>query len=110
MFEMHKNNVYLIRGDTGIMNFTPCFCDSGEPGDSYQAILSVKKSICDKSYILQKQATDNLFIFEHEDTENIAPGKYIYDIEVHAEDQVDTMGPFLFVVLADVTRGELSNE
>nr|DAH57654.1 MAG TPA: hypothetical protein [Caudoviricetes sp.] len=29
MFEMHRNNIYLIRGDTGIVNFAPCFCDSG---------------------------------------------------------------------------------
>ncbi len=105
MFELHKNNIYLTRGDTGIVDFAPCFCDSGEPGDSYRAILSVKKNINDKDYVLQKETTDNLFIFEHADTKDIAPGKYIYDIEVHAEDQVDTMGPFKFVILADVTRG-----
>ena len=105
MFELHRNNIYLCRGDTGIVNFAPCFCDSGEPGDSYRVILSVKKNINDKTYVLQKETKNNLFIFDHEDTENITPGKYIYDIEVHAEDQVDTMGPFKFVVLADVTRG-----
>ncbi|WP_337465746.1 hypothetical protein [Megasphaera sp.] len=105
MFEMHRNNIYLIRGDTGIVNFVPCFCDSGEPGDTYKAILSIKKSIGDKDYILQKQASDNLFIFEPADTENVVPGKYVYDIEVHAEDQVDTIGPYKFTVLADVTRG-----
>lgn len=110
MFEVHRNSIYCTRGDTGIFNFSLCECGSPEDTDVYPvtAVLSVKKKASDKTYILQKNADDDgLFIFESHDTENIRPGKYIYDIELRSRDQVATLGPYRFTVLADITRKEV---
>ncbi len=110
MFELHRNNIYLCRGDTGIFNFSLGECGSPEDMDVYPvtAVLSVKKKASDKTYLLQKTVDDGgLFIFESQDTENIPPGKYIYDIELRSRDQVATMGPYRFTVLPDVTRKDV---
>lgn len=108
MFELHRSNIYLCRGDTGVLDFSLCNCGA-EDADVYPvtAVLSVKKKASDKEYILQKTlGNDGLFAFLAEDTENIPPGKYIYDIEIRSRDQVATMGPYRFTVLADITRSE----
>lgn len=113
MFELHRNNIYLCRGDTGILDFSLCDCGAEDTDvDVYPvtAVLSVKKKASDKEYILQKpMGNDGLFTFfaeDTEDTENIPPGKYIYDIELRSRDQVATMGPYRFTVLADITHSE----
>lgn len=110
MFRIYDYDIFMTRGDTGIFNFSLCECGSPEDTDVYPvtAVLSVKKKASDKTYLLQKNVDDDgLFIFESHDTENIPPGKYIYDIELRSRDQVATMGPYRFTVLPDVTRKDV---
>lgn len=52
MFELHRNNIYLCRGDTGILDFSLCDCGAEDTDvDVYPvtAVLSVKKKQATKS-------------------------------------------------------------
>jgi hypothetical protein len=107
MFQVTKNSVRMIRGDTGTMtmNLTDENGNAIEP-TAYTAIFSLKKSIDDVPYIMQKGFIDGAISFTHEDTNNLPTGSYIYDIQVElAQDgSIHTIGPNPFVILADVTR------
>lgn len=103
MFEIHGNNIYHIRGDTGTLMFEPIWCGEEAP-DAYTATLSVKRNLDDEAYVLQKHSDNGVFEFVPADTKDLDPGIYVYDIEVQAADQVSTIGPYKYVLLADVTR------
>jgi hypothetical protein len=107
MFQITKNSVRMIRGDTGNINLT-LQDDAGNVllPEAYTAIFSLKKSIDDVPYIMQKQFDSGLIRFTHEDTNQLPTGSYIYDIQVElAQDgSIHTIGPNPFVILADVTR------
>lgn len=109
MFTVRKGEIYHIRGDTGTLVFQPSF-ETGKAVSDYTAILSIKKNISDSDYILQKTCKDGQFNFAAEDTEALEAGDYIYDIEVHVGKTVQTIGPYKYHLLADVTRGVIANE
>lgn len=44
------------------------------------------------------------FNFRPEDTDGLAAGTYVYDIEVHTGDDVQTIGPYKYYLMPDVTR------
>jgi hypothetical protein len=107
MFQITKNSVRMIRGDTGIVELA-LQDDAGnviEP-TAYTAIFSLKKSIDDVPYIMQKQFADGKISFTHADTNLLPTGSYIYDVQVEIlqDGSIHTIGPNPFVILADVTR------
>lgn len=102
MFEVHGNNIYHIRGDTGTLTFEPVWND--EVPNTYTATLSVKRSIGDTEYVLQKISDNGIFEFLHDDTKDLEAGTYVYDIEVRVDEQVATIGPYKYMLIADVTR------
>lgn len=110
MFTVENGKITVTRGDTGIISLDLTLPD-GTPyefleGDSLT--LSVKKNVRDTDYILQKTSSRPAIIFDHEDTDDIDPGNYIYDIEFrHGLGQVSTIGPDKFIVKYDVTRGDV---
>lgn len=107
MFQIIKNSVRMIRGDTGnmAMNLTDENGNVIEP-TAYTAIFSLKKTIDDVPYIMQKNFANGSISFTHADTNDLPAGSYIYDIQVElAQDSsIHTIGPNPFVILPDITR------
>lgn len=103
------NNVKHMRGDTGIIKVELYGADGSpfEFRDGDSATLTIKKKISDEKPVLQKTTTDGLFVFQHEDTQDMKYGNYWYDIQVTlAEGQVLTVvGPAQYQILPDVTGG-----
>lgn len=93
----------LTRGDTGIIRLEAT--KDGTTITDYTATLSVKKHISDTDYALQIKCDNGKFQFDHEDTEKLAPGKYVMDIEFKTDGMVSTLGVWDMYVEKDVTRG-----
>ena len=97
MIKFNNNNISIVRGDTGEMQI-----NFSEEID--RAVFSVKKNINDEEYVFQKEIIDGVLSFQHEDTNNLVPGKYVCDIQVTYGDVIDTPLIGAFIVIADVTR------
>lgn len=107
MFQVTKNNVKMVRGDTGRIELSLTLDDGTvvEP-DAYSAVFSLKKNIDDVAVIIKKAFVDGEISFDHNDTNNLPYGTYVYDVQVELieDNSVHTIGYHSFVVLADVTR------
>lgn len=103
MFSVRRGDIYHIRGDTGVLLFQPTD-ETGKAVTDFTATLSVKKDINVDEYLLQKTCVDGKFDFRPEDTDGLAAGTYVYDIEVHTGDDVQTIGPYKYYLMPDVTR------
>lgn len=107
MFQISKNNIKMVRGDTGRIELALTL-DDGTPieSDAYTAIFSLKKNIDDVATIIKKQFVDGTIDIAHNDTNNLPYGTYYYDVQVELleDDSVHTLGYYSFVILADVTR------
>ena len=108
MFEiLGSNHMRIVQGDTAIFNLNISDYNFVEGDVVY---FTVKKSIKDKEYALQKVVTEfnentAKFKLNKEDT-NIKAGNYIYDIQVSLQDgRVDTIVlPSKFEVIEGVTN------
>ncbi len=100
------NSLSIVRGDSGTLCldlymgrdlFNLTFGDRG--------VLTVKKDVKDEEIILQKEMKDDAsFAFEPEDTKNVKPGRYVYDIQLtFYTGEVVTVCMGKFRVTADVT-------
>jgi hypothetical protein len=99
--KINGSNLYLIRGDSQCVEISLTL-DDGTPylfvnGDEVK--LSVKKTVSDSTYILQKiittfiENTANIQI-EPIDTKSIEYGMYLYDIQIKfATGEVITIVP-----------------
>lgn len=107
MFQVVKNNVKMVRGDTGEMELSLTLEDGTaiDPA-AYTAVFSLKKNIDDVACIMKKQFADGKVSFSHDDTNNLPYGTYVYDVQVQVleDGSIHTIGYHSFVVLADVTR------
>lgn len=107
MFQVVKNNIKMVRGDTGELELALTLDDGTvvEP-EAYSAVFSLKKNIDDVAVILKKAFVDGTIQFSHTDTNNLPYGTYVYDVQVELieDNSVHTIGYHSFVVLADVTR------
>lgn len=97
MIKFVNNNISIVRGDTGILQI-----NFSQEVDS--AVFSVKKNIEDTEYVLQKNITDGVLQINHDDTNDLEAGKYVYDIQVTYNGIIDTPIIAYFMVIADVTR------
>ena len=106
MLIIKKDKITHMRGDTGCITVN-LYAD-GEPytmRDGDKLIFSVKRAIGDTEYVLQKESKTNQIFFVHKDTNNLAPGTYVYDIQlVTSIGMVQTMGPGKYILQADITR------
>lgn len=98
MIDFHNKKISMVRGDTN----PPLQINFSREIDS--AIFSVKKNINDTEYILQKQIVDGLLKFEHEDTNTLDAGDYVFDIQVVYDGEIETPLIGTFKLIADVTR------
>ena len=107
MFQISKNNIKMVRGDTGRIELELTLDDGTaiEP-EAYTAVFSLKKNVDDIATIMQKQFVDGAIDFAHNDTNNLPYGAYVYDVQIELleDNSIHTLGYYTFVVLADVTR------
>lgn len=107
MFQISKNNVKMVRGDTGSVELNL----TDENGNvilpaAYTAIFSLKKNIDDVAYIMQKTFANGKIDFTHADTNSLPYGSYVYDVQVELlmDNSIHTIGANTFAILPDVTR------
>ena len=104
MLKIIGNNIYHIRGDTDSFDVNLTQEDGSDIGP-YTAVFSVKKKITDDAYVFQAPVQNGVVSLTHEMTNDLEAGDYIYDIEVRTPGGgVQTIGPYLFRLIADVTR------
>ena len=100
--------IQLTRGDSARISVSITF-DENTPytvqvGDV--VMLSVKKTIADEQYVLQKTMRDDLlFYIEPQDTKSIPFGRYVYDVQItRANGDVYTIiEPSTFEIRQEVT-------
>lgn len=85
MLTIKGNDISLTQGDTAYLNVALVY-ENGTPyvlheGDTIT--LSIKRSLLDEDYALQKKvnAGENI-VFNPDDTENLGTGKYVYDVQL----------------------------
>lgn len=98
-----QNTIRMIRGDTGMLSVTVTDDATGEEITKYCAKFTVKRNLNDNSFALQKHIIDGEIAFNHWDTQVMDYGDYFYDIQIVSGGQVQTFGPYKFVLLPDVT-------
>lgn len=107
-----NNEIELTRGDTAryivpIENECTGEPYIVQPGD--KLTLSVKRSVSDKSYVLQKVVEGSSEIhFKPEDTQKIPCGRYVYDVQLDTEDgdRFTVIKPAAFEITSGVTENE----
>lgn len=106
-------DLIMIRGDTESILVRRTGKDGAElpfrEGDAIR--FSVKRFLCDEEAVLYKEVTAfpegrALIALSHEDTKNLPPFAYVYDVELTTSGgAVKTLiGPSKFIVEGDVTR------
>lgn len=104
---MEKYEIYLTRGDTLPIKIQITDKDNNpyilQEGDILY--FTVKKSINTSEIIIQKQLNTNTFNINHDDTANLAYGKYLYDVQLTLADGTvwTIIKPSLFEVCGEVT-------
>lgn len=104
MLKIIGSNIYHIRGDADSFDVNLTQEDGSDIGP-YTAVFSVKKKITDDAYVFQASVQNGVVSLTHDMTANLDAGDYVWDIEVRTQDGwVQTVGPGIFRVIADVTR------
>lgn len=104
MLKIIGTNIYHIRGDTDSFDVNLMQEDGSDIGP-YTAVFSVKKKITDDAYVFQAPVQNGVVSLTHDMTIDLEAGDYVWDIEVRTQDGwVQTVGPGIFRVIADVTR------
>ena len=104
MLKIIGTSIYHIRGDTDSFDVDLTQEDGSDIGP-YTAIFSVKKKITDDAYVFQASIQNGVVSLTPDLTANLDAGNYVWDIEVRTQDGwVQTVGPGIFRVIADVTR------
>lgn len=101
-----KGVIYHKRGDTAEFDLTVKL-DNVEI-TNYEAVFSIKKTLKDTEYFLQKDVVNGHVRLEHSDTQDLEYGEYYYDIQIKIDDGsteglYSTVGPYKYYLEADVT-------
>lgn len=104
MLKIIGTSIYHIRGDTDSFDVNLTQEDGSDIGP-YTAVFSVKKKITDAGYAFQAHVQNGVVSLTPYLTADLDAGDYVWDIEVRTQDGwVQTVGPGIFRVIADVTR------
>jgi len=110
MIRINRNRIYLTRGDSA--SFTiELEDDCGnqyflEDGD--ELVFTLKKSVMDKEFIIQKRVMDYEFKLYPEETTGLTYGNYYYDIQLTKinGDVCTVVTPTLLEICPEVTFNE----
>lgn len=107
MFKVDDNNISMIRGDSGI--FTITITDTnGRPVELTEGdvlTFTLRRAARNPTIIMQKIIAGGELNIKPSDTEGLAFGAYVYDIELkRADGYVDTIiPPHEFLLMEEVT-------
>lgn len=107
MFKVDNNNISLIRGDSGV--FTITITDTNgtpvELTDGDVLTFTLRRAARNPAIIMQKNIAGGELSIKPSDTEGLAFGAYVYDIELRrADGYVDTViPPHEFLLMEEVT-------
>ena len=109
MFKITNNYIYHTRGDTASFNVGVCLDGQPIPYNTYTGTFSVKRALDDVGYVLQTSVVNGRIDLTPEMTKNLPIGEYWYDIELHVTEDsgdeiVETIGPYHYRLMADITR------
>ena len=110
MFKINANNcIFLTRGDSAVLDVSVTQADGSAytPSGDVTLYFSVKKTVNDTEYVLQKSITNlsESISIEPPDTTALNCGKYVYDVELHDGENVYTIiPPTLFTLGEEVTQ------
>lgn len=107
MLKIVKNDIYLTRGDTAVLNLSI----KNQDGTKYevlpedQILLTIKKSVNTDVVLVQKAAINNLIYINAIETDNLAYGTYYYDVELRRPDGfvATVIPPHVFKLTGEVT-------
>lgn len=107
MLNCQNNVITMTRGDTAVLRLD-ITDDKGNPyklTDSDVVLLTLKRSVLDKSVIFQKSMVDGKIIIQPQDTASLEYGQYFYDVELTKEDGfvATVIPPHRFIVAEEVT-------
>lgn len=105
-------NIDMIRGDTVNIQFeveSDTVLDLSS--DNFDVTFSLKQAATDTAYVFQKhknavtEISDNNFILRisPDDTAELIPGFYFYDIQLNIGDDVYTIALGMFQIIRDIT-------
>lgn len=101
----NRNKIKIIQGDTGIINLS--LDEELRVGDVvyFTAIDEAGQEVINKKIIEFAEGIAKI-IFTKEDTANLAPGGYLYDIQVNmADGRIDTVvAPTKLTILGGITN------
>lgn len=103
-YDINTNIIILTRGDTAALNLS-FIKEDGTELEFSKATFSMKNSFDDKDYVLQINANEHKqILFEHNLTQNLNYGSYVYDVELTLIDG-STITPIIgkFKLKPDVT-------
>jgi len=107
MITIKDNNIKMIKGDTAYINIK---LEGGyvyKEGDTLT--LTVRQDVFSQDVVLTKTIPANgSFTFVPEDTNDIAPGRYVYDVQLDTiyEEVFTVVVPSDFILKEGVTREE----
>ena len=107
MLNCQNNVITMTRGDTAVLRLD-ITDDKGNPyklTDSDVVLLTLKRSVLDKSVIFQKSMVDGKIVIQPQDTANLEYGQYFYDVELTKEDGfvATVIPPHRFIIAEEVT-------
>ena len=105
MVSISGTTIKLTRGDTAAIALRlRADGEQFELEDGDRAVFSVKRGYDDAEYVLQADASGGIVELSHADTQGLASGSYVWDVQVTlADGQVATVGPGRLKLLPDVT-------
>lgn len=107
MFKVDDNNIKIIRGDSGAFNISITDTDGNpvELTDDDILTFTLRRAARNPTIILQKVIIGGELDINPTDTEGLAFGAYVYDIELRrANGYVDTViPPHEFLLMEEVT-------
>ena len=89
MYSVLNNTITIVRGDTATFNVELKVEDDGTmedytPEEGDIILFKVKKNYTDEDTIITK--TGATISLNHDDTKDLTPGEYVYDIEFTSSD------------------------
>lgn len=107
MFKVENNNINMIRGDSGVFTITITDTDGTpvELTDGDVLTFTLRRAARNPAIVLQKIIVGGELNIKPSDTEGLAFGAYVYDIELRrADGYVDTViPPHKFLLMEEVT-------
>lgn len=110
-FRMEDKNITMIRGDT--LSFgLEIYDNHARPMDIDTAFFTCKQNFTDEVNVFQKTMNSGITKLEKglyvvrvapEDTENVKAGKYFYDFQVGANDDIFTIMKGVLEIEQDIT-------